>query len=566
MKDQNDLRLQLERLDGKTYPSYKSLDRVYQFPEFTLFIDHVQGDPFAAPSRLRIRMPIERAGFPEECWVNPSRRTGICSLLADAFSAAARDRSASAGSGKSGMIFNDSPGQEVLPTTAVQITDGQIDARFFVGLPATGRRILGRQAAQILCELLPEIARHSLFASGLDADEVRRWAAAAEDADILRKKLADLGLVAFIADGSVLPRKSGVDQRPMEKGAVPFRGPESLRRTVTLPNSGDVQGMGIPEGVTLIVGGGFHGKSTLLQAVERGVYNHRPGDGREMVVTNLSASKIRAEDGRSVSGVDISPFITHLPQGIDTRLFSTQNASGSTSQAANIIEALEAGSEVLLVDEDTSATNFMIRDRRMQELIAKEKEPITPFIDRVRLLWEERGVSTILVMGGSGDYFDTADTVVAMEDFTPRDVTSAAREIARAHRSQRASEGGGSFSAVTDRIPVARSMDPRRGRRAESVKSRGVRTVLFGREEIELDAVEQIVHPGQLRAIGAALLRIRVLADGKRTLTQILDTLEAEIASGGLDILTSGPMPDLAGFRRSELAAALNRLRTLKVK
>ncbi|TNF47834.1 ATPase [bacterium] len=404
-----------------------------------------------------------------------------------------------------------------------------------------------------------------MFESGLKEEITDLWVHAAEDADDLRRQLHSLGIVAFVADNSVLPRRSGVDQRPLKAGIVPFQGPESLAVTVSLPNSGKVTGMGIPRGVTLIVGGGFHGKSTLLQALERGVFNHRPGDGRELVVTDPSAVKIRAEDGRSICGVDISPFISGLPQNIETGSFSTQNASGSTSQASNIIEALETGARVLLVDEDTSATNFMIRDHRMQELIAKEKEPITPFVDKVRQLWKEEGVSTVLVMGGSGDYFESVDTVIAMEEYRPRDMTIQAKKIAEKYRAERIHEGGNRFGPLRDRVPLGKSLDPRKGKWEKSVKSRGVRTVLFGTDEIDLTAVEQIVHPGQLRAIGRALIQIRDLADGNRTLKQILDLFDERIEKEGLDTLVRQPLPDLARFRRYELAAALNRLRTLKV-
>ena len=181
----------------------------------------------------------------------------------------------------------------------------------------------------------------------------------------------------------LLPRRSGVDDRPLEGGGVvPFRSPESLRVVLQAPNAGSVPGMGVPVGVTLVVGGGFHGKSTLLRALEAGVYNHRPGDGRERVVSDPDTVKVRAEDGRAVAGVDISAFIDGLPLGQDTHHFTTPNASGSTSQAATIVEALESGAHALLVDEDTSATNFMLRDRRMQSLVPKDAEPITPFQPR----------------------------------------------------------------------------------------------------------------------------------------------------------------------------------------
>ena len=264
----------------------------------------------------------------------------------------------------------------MLANTAVQIRgDGTVEARFTVGLPAQGRRVLGRQACQLLLEELPRIIESSLMARSHAEEELWRHAAANEDADALRSMLAERGLIAFVADGSILPRSSGVDDRPMGGDEViPFSSPESLRIGYSLPNAGTVAGMGVGEGVTLIVGGGYHGKSTLLRAIERGVYNHRPGDGRELVVSAPDLVKIRAEDGRAVNGVDISAFIGDLPLGKSTRRFSSDNASGSTSQAAAIVEAMESGASGLLIDEDTAATNFLIRDARMQALVPKESE------------------------------------------------------------------------------------------------------------------------------------------------------------------------------------------------
>ncbi|MDW7710651.1 MAG: ABC-ATPase domain-containing protein [Deferrisomatales bacterium] len=565
MTDREELRRRLLRLDGGPYPAYRDIKGSYELAGFTLHVDHVQGDPYAEPSRVRVRVALGQAGFSRDLWAHPSRRVGVCSFLADRFASEAGRLSSGRGTGKSGLVTIDAPGQEVLESTAVLLSGDALEARFRVGLPARGRRILGRAAAELLCDDLPEITARSLFFASLDPEEVRRHADVNEDADFLRSKLPELGLAAFVADGAILPRRSGVDPCPMPRGAVAFRSPPGLRVEVDLPRAGRVSGMGIPRGVTLVVGGGFHGKSTLLEALELGVYNHRPGDGRELAVTDACAVKVRSEDGRSVAAVDISPFIGELPLGVDTRTFSTQDASGSTSQAANILEALEAGARVLLIDEDTSASNFMIRDHRMQELVSKDKEPITPFVDNVRRIWEELEVSTILVMGGSGDYFDAADTVIAMEEYVPRDATVEAKAVAERCPTYRLSEGGERFGAPKARRPLGRSLDPSRGRREESVKSRGVKTVLFGTAEIDLSAVEQLVRPGQLRSIGAALLRVRALADGRRDVPSILDAVEAEVAAGGLDALTGRPLGELAAFRRFELAAALNRLRTLEI-
>jgi len=562
-----DLRETLRRIDGRGYKAYKDIRGRYRFPGFELSIDHVQGDPFAAPSRLRVFVPMNRAAFPEETRSNRSRAVALADVLARAFGRAARRAAERRGSGKSGMIEIDRPGQEVLERTAVIVGADRVEARFVAGLPAAGRRVLGRQADAMLLGDLPEIVDASLLYASLDAEEIDRAVRTNEDADRLREILGEKDLVAFVADGAVLPRRSGVDDRPLAEGAVPFRSPEELRVTALLPNAGAVSGMGIPRGVTLIVGGGFHGKSTLLNALERGVYNHRPGDGREQVAADGRAMKIRAEDGRRVAGVDISPFIGELPYGRRTDDFTSDNASGSTSQAANILEALEAGATTLLVDEDTAATNFMIRDHRMQELIAKEKEPITPFVDKVRQLYEERGVSSIIVAGGSGDYFDAADRVIAMEAYVPRDATAEARAIAEKYRAERRREGGDRFGDVADRIPERASVDPSRGRREVNVKIRGLRTIQFGEETVDLSAVSQLVHVSQTRAIADAILFARErYMDGGRTIREILDAVQADLAREGLALLSRRAVGDHAAFRPLELAAALNRLRSLRTR
>jgi predicted ABC-class ATPase len=443
-----------------------------------------------------------------------------------------------------------------------------VEARLTVGLPARGRRIAGRAAATMLTGALPEVAA-ALQASALDAGAVWRHVAAVEDAAHLRRQLPGLDLVAFLADGAVLPRRSGVDQRPLPAdAAIPLQAPASLRVAVDLPHAGRIEGLGIPRGVTLIVGGGYHGKSTLLRAIERGVYDHVPGDGRELVVTDPAAVKIRAEDGRRVEAVDISPFIGELPGGRATTAFRSDDASGSTSQAAAIVEALEAGATALLMDEDTSATNILIRDARMQALVAPEHEPITPFVDRVRQLFAARGVSTVLVLGGSGDYLDVADTVIAMREFVPHEVTATARQVAADHPTRRRDEAPEPPAAPAPRYPEASSLDPGRGRHAVKVTARGVRALQFGRQEIDLGALEQLVHPGQTRAIGAALVLVRDLCarDGlsvSAALAAVADRLEA----GGLDVLAHREPPgDLARFRPLELAGALNRLRGLRVR
>lgn len=564
---EDSLRRTLLRIDGRGYGAYKDIRGTYGFADFTLAVDAVQGDPFAAPSRLRVLVPPATAELPARLYSSASRAIGVSCLLAKAFASKAGKMSTRRGSGKSGEIRIEAPGQQVLANTAVQVhDDGAVEARFTVGLPAQGRRVLGRQACGILLEDLPELIAGSLYARSHTNEELWRHAAANEDADALRAAMAERGLIAFVADGSILPRSSGVDDRPMQGGSViPFRSPDSLKASFSLPNAGAVSGMGVAVGVTLIVGGGYHGKSTLLRAIEKGVYNHGPGDGRELVVSKADLVKIRAEDGRAVSGVDISAFIGDLPLGQSTRSFASANASGSTSQAAAIVEAMESGAGGLLIDEDTAATNFLIRDARMQALVPKESEPITPFIDRVRRMYKEYGISTVLVVGGSGDYLDVADTVIAMETFRPYDVTARASAVASDHPTGRVAEGGNSFNVNLRRIPRPGSVDPRKGRRESSIRTRDMQTVQFGRETLDLAAVEQIVHWAQTRAIGAALDYARHLyIDGRRSLSQILDLVMADIEAEGLDVLERRRTGEFAQFRRHELAAAFNRLRSFR--
>ena len=560
-----DLEAALERIDGKGYKAYKDLVGRYAFDGFQLSIDHVQGDPFGSPSRLRVLVPAQTAGFPEETRSSRSRVVALRDYLARAFAAGAKRRAEPRGSGSSGLIAMDMPGQSVLERSAVLADEQGVEARFVAGLPAKGRTVLGREAARMLLQEVPALVEETLRHAAHDAGALLRHLETVEDADALRGQLRERGLVAFVADGAVLPRRSGVDDRPMASGAVPFEAPDSLRVTLDRPNAGPVSGLGVPQGITLIVGGGYHGKSTLLQAIQRGVYNHRPDDGREAVVADPAAVKVRAEDGRAVTGVDISPFIGQLPGGTDTRSFSTPNASGSTSQAANIVEALEAGARVLMMDEDTSATNFMIRDRRMQALIAKRDEPITPYIDKVRQLYDDLGVSTTLVIGGSGDYLDKADTVIAMHAFRPYDATADARAVVQAHRTERSEEGGASFGRAAAR-PLRGTGIQGKDDKPPKVKVPHRHAVGVGGDDLDLAALEQLIDESQTRAVAETLLRItddRALAN--KGVPEVLDALEAALDRDGLDALTRIPRGDLARCRRFELAGALNRLRGLKV-
>jgi predicted ABC-class ATPase len=568
----------LNRIDGRGYKAYLDLKGSYDFGLFSLIIDHVQRDPFASPSLLRVE--VYENSFPAELYHNNIRKIALEDYISRAFRRGIqRFTDNRRGSGKSGIIHIDAGNQEIFQRSSVNISSDMLEIRFQVGLPARGRRIMGFEAQKILMKILPEIVYYSCVYKNLPSNELTHHVQSFEDAEYLRSQLKELGLVAFIADGAILPRESGVSDRPLPN-AVTFKSPPSLQVAMETGQECSVVGMGIPEGVTLIVGGGYHGKSTLLRAVELGVYNHLPGDGRELVITREDAVKIRAEDGRRVEKVDVSSFIHHPPGIGDTTSFSTENASGSTSQAANIIEALEAGSKLLLFDEDTAATNFMIRDERMQRLVKKDKEPITPFIDRVSELYEKHGVSSVLVMGGSGDYFQKADAVIMMDHYQPHDVTLEAKKVAEEMPLNRETESKGKFH-YRKRYPRPESIKPYKGKRLK-LDSRGVSNMIIGLETVDLSQVEQLVESSQTRAIGYALYHFHKnymqKSDGHSSkedsnnrdfrMDDVLDYLEKCINREGLDFLAPpgrNRPHNLARPRRYEIAAAMNRLRTFAV-
>lgn len=567
MQTWTDLKKLLERLDRRGYPAYKDTRGSYQFPDYVLSIDHVQGDPFAAPSKLSVRVSGRKAGFPQKLYRLPCQRLALQDELTRLFGRqAARYSFQAKGSGQSGLMGVSRCGQEVLERTACRLDpdSGEVLLRLEVGFPANGRTINARELEKILFDYLPRCVEASVICSKLDLKRLEEVAHLAEDQQAIRETLPKLGLCAFVADGSILPRASGVSQRPME-GAVPFRSPRELSVTLELPHRGKVTGMGVPRGITLIVGGGYHGKSTLLKALELGVYNHIAGDGREYVITDASAVKIRAEDGRSIRRTDISMFIHDLPNGKDTHAFLTEDASGSTSQAANVVESMEAGAGVLLIDEDTSATNFMVRDDLMQRVIQRDKEPITPFLDRVRELYDGYGVSTILVAGSSGAYFHVADHIIQMDRYVPRDITALAKREAQAFPLPQAP------LPPAERPDFLRRPQPthelRDGERIK-LKAMGRDGVSLNRETIDLRYLEQLADAEQCAALGYCLLYLqRHLLDGRRTLRQAVDQLEAVLDEKGLEALgeSRSSVPALARPRRQEIFACLNRYRGLRL-
>ena len=563
MESSTDLRNLLNRIDHRGYPAYKDTKGMYQFPGYVLSIDHVQGDPFASPSKVSVHVKGKTAGFPQELYKGNHQRIALQDELTRQFGRRAEQFAFKAkGSGKSGLISVSRCGQEVLERTACVLdpATGDIILRMEIGFPANGRTINARELEKILFEFVPECVKQALVYKNMDANRLRGIIDLAEDQQYIREMLPKMGLCAFVANGSILPRESGVSSRPM-KGGVKFRAPREQEVTMELPHRGTISGMGIKKGITLIVGGGYHGKSTLLKALELGVYNHISGDGREYVITDDTAVKIRAEDGRSIQRTDISMFINDLPNGKDTVHFCTEDASGSTSQAANVVESIEAGTSLLLIDEDTSATNFMIRDELMQRVIHREMEPITPFIERIRELYEKYGVSTVIVAGSSGAYFHIADTIIQMDRYVPKDITAYAKKEAE------------NFPMIS--VPEQSAADPDfhrcprpnqtfRGNERIKMKTMGREAVMINKETIDLRYVEQIADSEQVTALGYCVRYAqKYILDGRRDLRQIVDELEQMIRRNSLASLceSSSSISCMAMPRRQEIFACFNRYR-----
>lgn len=580
MKNSEELRQQLRSINRKSYPAYKGLKGLYHFGNYILSIDHVQGDPFASPSHVSIQISHRDAGFPDEYYKDTLTGTTLCDYLTRQFEKQVSQYSFRAkGSGKSGLLTVSHCGQEILSRTACEITEKGITARFFVGFPANGRTINATELEKILFDFLPVCIQKSFFYSSLNAKELQNYIELAEDQEFIRQMLPAKNLCAFIADGSILPRESGISSRPM-KASVPFTSPDSLRISMELPHKGKITGMGVPKGITLIVGGGYHGKSTLLNALELGVYNHIPGDGREYVITDATAVKLRSEDGRFIKDVDISMFINDLPNKKDTRCFSTLDASGSTSQAAGIVESIEAGSHLFLLDEDTSATNFMVRDAFMQQVIQREKEPITPFLERAENLYKKAGISTILVAGSSGAFFHIADTIIQMDNYVPKNITASVKKLCSQYPLPAVS--------VTDfQLPHSHRIMSKpaessnrlrhnsRGNHSDSgaakperLKTRisGTDGFSLGRQEIDLRYTEQLIDTEQTAALGLLLkYAVEHLADGRRTLPEIVQFLWKNLSLHGLSFFTENQKIS-CGYaipRIQEIYACLNRYRGL---
>ena len=569
MSDENTIKQILNKIDNKDYVNYQDLLGAYDYSLFKLIIQQIPKDPFAPPHTGIYRVQVQRSdtrivGFNT---LSKIQTIAFADYLARVFYAVCEKISKGIrGTGYSGLITINKPGQAILERSNVVVSDDVIEFRCFLGMPGNKRIINSSIAEQMLITELPAIVEASLLKENIDYTALKKHIETAEDSEYLRNKLDSIGLVAFIANDSILPRESGTSDLPMPKNkAISFTSPETLSIEIDVPNKGCIKGLAIRKGVSLIVGGGYHGKSTLLNTLERGVYNHIPGDGREYCVSSLKMAKVRAYSGRRVIKTDISTFINNLPFNQNTTSFSTENASGSTSQAVNIMEAIEIGAETLLMDEDTCATNFMIRDHKMQQLVNENDEPITTFIDKVRQLYIDKNISTILVLGGVGDYFDVSDRVIQMINYQAFDMTAMAHKISASAKTKRDIDNKNIPVLFHQRIPLAESIVPINKYGKFSIYAQDVHHLNFGDDIVDLTDVEQLVEISQTKAIGYAIEYAKKHMDNTMTLNEVVKCVLSDVEDKGLDIISDNISGHFSCFRDFELAFAINRLKGLEV-
>ena len=588
----NELTSHLHAIDGRSYAAYKAIVGRYRSPlGWVLYIDRIQPDPYAPPTAIRVVLPLALTGADTRptgadesltganepltgtnarLTTSPTRAVALRDYLARTLRELLKGQAISIAPAGQEILERSSVNlhetwQDDFSTPAFNALGPYLELRLRWSLPAFGREIAGRQAARNLnLDLARAIASLDLRESELGA-AAWKHCQVAEDHAALQKILVERGWVAFLADGANLARRSGVSQLPLE-GCVPLTAPETLAQTVQLPHAGAVRGTAIPAGVTVIAGGGYHGKSTLLNAIARGIYPHVPGDGRELVATVPEAMAVRAADGRAVTGVDLRPFISHLPgRDADPAQFTTANASGSTSQAASIMESLELWGQpaqaALLLDEDTCATNLLIRDQRMRALVSSEREPITPLVDRIRALHRERGISTLIVMGGSGDYLDVADQVLIMDSYRLVDATAQARQVCASQ--PRVDTSLPDFPLPARRLPQR----PEAKRRGPSrTRALGTQRLVLDRHEVDVADVSGLVDEGQALAVAWALRALLERHfDGRTSLPQALAQVAKRLDDVGLDALGEAHPAFLVRPRLVDVGAAVNRLRSLQV-
>lgn len=402
------------KINNKPYGIYKSLlGQFFSFGDFTLKFTHIQGDPHASYSKIMLSAKIASLGFTEDLYNTKEKEIALSDFLLRQFTKEIEN------------INIVKAHSQIMQRNSLYIENGIVYVLVSVNLPGENRRIEGEKASELLIGTLSDYLTVAMYWNNINKEKCKEHIDCLLNRNFLLSQLEEHNLVAFVPNNAILPRESSVSESPMQD-AVPFTSPKELQLSLKLLNGTKIEGMGIPKGISIIVGGGFHGKSTLLHALEDSVYPHVPGDGREFIVIDKTATPVKTEEGRVVNGTDISALVKELPFNNNVESFTTKNASGATSQVANLLEAVELGARTILIDEDASAVNFLIRDLRMRSLIEAKKEPLIPLTDRIKD-FVNSGINFIIVVGACGDYISLANTVIAFNEYKAECLTEKAK-------------------------------------------------------------------------------------------------------------------------------------------
>ena len=548
----------IQSLATKRLRDYQKIAGEYVYPGFVLYMDTIPPDPDKTPVRARIRARIADTDLPKVIFKTKEGEIAARDFITREFS----DKTVAASQKKhgNGKFYIDKPGRDMLETSSVVVDDGLIEVRFSIDLPHDKGNIPTYELTELLLKRLPRMVRGSMFFKNIDSEKLTKWIEVYQDAEALRKSLDAAGLVAFVADGSVI---EGI--RREEDSRKAFKAPDDLAVTLTAPNRGEIRGMGIPKGLTVIAGWANSGKTTLLTALSYGVYNHLPGDGREYIVTAHDAMFVQTEEGRRVENVDISPFFSGTLNHHKSEEYRIKRARMFDSQAASVMEAVEIGTSLLLLDEDSSSPALIGTDMRMDALMGEEGNPVTTLVDVLPELRDSLNISTVIALSSNGAYLGCADTVIRFDDeYKASNISEEAKRIAAETPSPE--PRGATLQKPRGRQPLRATLDPMEQKTKDKIRPRGIGYVQYGDEFIDMEKVPQLSSSSQARGIARGLSLLHRLLDRSRTLSDAVDEVVRRVNTVGLDTLSNRCMGDLAVFRRQELAAAVNRLQDLKMR
>jgi predicted ABC-class ATPase len=568
MKDRKEFYNLLAEIDGKPFSEYERLIGDFDFARYVIKCSKIEMARDGENPVFNIRVPQSIAELPGHLYDSPVRRTALEDYLTRNLCAVTGRiaRFNESGWARRNIIIAE-PGQKILPRTSVAVTKEYIDARIRIALPykvyVSGERLVdGEMARKVFFEDLPEIVSSSIFCCNLDLGAAEEFVNGMEDADRVRQTLATLGLVGFVGEGSLLAREQGSDE-PDLSHIAPFEVADDARTEIDVPNAGKIAGLGIPAGLTVVLGDAANGRKDFMSALAAGVFNHIPGDGRETVITVSDAVQVAVDRDRVVQEVNITPFLTESENG-NPASYSTRSADSFISQAAATIEALEVGARVLIVDENTSASAFLTTDARVAGLLGAT--PRASLAQRARQMVDELGIS--LVIGGENlvaEYIPIADTVLKVEDFQVTNITEEAKALNLALPPEAPVVNLAPMLARSRWI-MPSSIDAAVGSKDVVISALDLNAIQFGRSVIELDSVPQIADESQTLTIGLLLYyaKLRYMQEGY-PLREMLDMIDRDLSSEGLGTISRDLRGDLARPRRYELAAALNRLPTFRV-